>query len=229
MFNQKMLDLAIVQTRDIFNTYIYKSDTDSISDIQVLGYFSESRFADSDPDGWFNGKIEIEAVDGYFEGFLNESGTVSIILNGGAYGVVYRNSTLSSITSITSTAIYFNCTLSPNPTTLEPASTSHFTSTGDGDLIYIGPSARFRWEWEGQGFVPGNTQEAIRISPMINSVAYEDVSARNQGDPFYSPWQSVGIIPLENGDVVRMGIRNLTNGDDVGILGFFLELEQISN
>ena len=229
MFNQKMLDLAIVQTRDIFNTYIYKSDTDSISDIQVLGYFSESRFADSDPDGWFNGKIEIEAVDGYFEGFLNESGTVSIILNGGAYGVVYRNIDLASNTVVSSTAIYYPCTISPNPTALDAASTSHFTTTDNGDLIYNGPSARFRWKWEGQGFVPGNSQEAVLLAPMINGVAYTAVSSRGPGDPFYNPWQSIGIIPLDDGDVIRLGIRNASNTDDVGINGYYMELSQVSN
>lgn len=229
MFAQRMLDLKSVQTRDIFNTYIYRSETDTSADIQAAGYFNESRFADSDPNGWANGKIEVRASDGYFEGFLDETGTLLAALGGGAYGVVYRDSANGSLTTVSSPALYFPCDLGAFPTPLDSASSSHFTSTEDGDLIYNGPSARFRWKWEGQGFVQGNSQEAVLLAPFINGVIYDTINARNQGDPFYSPWQSIGIIPLDDGDVVTLGVRNSSNNDPVGILQYFMELRQLTN
>jgi len=70
MFTQRMLDKKDNQSRDIFDTFIYRSDSDSLADVQAAGYFSKSRFADSDP-GWNGGKLEVLASDGYAEGFID--------------------------------------------------------------------------------------------------------------------------------------------------------------
>jgi len=80
MFTQFMLDVKSVQTRDIFNTYIYKTD-DTVADIQAAGYFIDSRF--SGTDGWDGGKIEARCSDGYAEGFVDEAtGTFTLSISG---------------------------------------------------------------------------------------------------------------------------------------------------
>lgn len=79
-FVQQMLDVSDIQTRDIFNTYIYRSETDTKADVQAVGYFAQSRFAQSDPDRWFQGKVEVRASDGYLEGFLDTNGTLTPVL-----------------------------------------------------------------------------------------------------------------------------------------------------
>ncbi len=79
MFNQFMLDKMSNQSRGIFDSYIYRSDSDNLATIQGVGYFSGSRFAPngSSPDeGWDGGKLEVKASDGFAEGFINaETGT----------------------------------------------------------------------------------------------------------------------------------------------------------
>jgi hypothetical protein len=197
-----------------------------LADVLSTGYFADKVFQLEEGD-----YIYIFSGDGFSIASVSaDTDTLGAVVNGNkAYGVVYRNIDLASITVVSSTAIYYPCTISPNPTALDAASTSHFTTTDNGDLIYSGPSARFRWKWEGQGFVPGSNQEAVLLVPLINGVAYTAVSSRGPGDPFYNPWQSIGIIPLDNGDVIRLGIRNASNTDDVGINGYYMELSQVSN
>ena len=62
-FSQFMLDKGINQTRQIFDTYIYRNDQDTIDQIALAGYFSESRFK-KDPD-WVGGIVQVQGIDGY--------------------------------------------------------------------------------------------------------------------------------------------------------------------
>ena len=71
-FTQFKLDIATEQARGIFNTYVYETD-DSIANIQAVGYFSRSRFADTDPD-WLKAKIGAQCSDGFVTGFIDSSG-----------------------------------------------------------------------------------------------------------------------------------------------------------
>ncbi len=86
MFTQFMLDKKSNQTRGIFDTYIYRSDTDTLAEIQAAGYFLGSRFAPegSNPDkGWPEGKLEVRASDGYAEGFIDAAtGTFTASISG---------------------------------------------------------------------------------------------------------------------------------------------------
>lgn len=77
-FVQQKLDLVSNQTRGIFDTYIYRSDTDNKATIQGAGYFAQSRFI-NDPD-WDGSKIEVVASDGYMEGFVDSNGTFTASL-----------------------------------------------------------------------------------------------------------------------------------------------------
>ncbi len=69
MFTQFMLDKKDNQTRNIFDTYIYRSDVDNLAAVQVAGYFADSRFVGVD--GWDGAKLEVKASDGYAEGFID--------------------------------------------------------------------------------------------------------------------------------------------------------------
>ena len=70
MFTQFKLDKKVNQTRGIFDIFIYRSDTDTLADVQVAGYFLESRFSGQD-EGWNGAKLEVKASDGYAEGFID--------------------------------------------------------------------------------------------------------------------------------------------------------------
>ena len=86
MFKQFNLDKNLNQTRDIFDTFIYKTE-DTCVEVKAAGYFDRSRFAESDSEGWANGKIECRCSDGYMEGFLNDVGDLVAELGGGASGI----------------------------------------------------------------------------------------------------------------------------------------------
>lgn len=75
-FNQKNLDKAFNQTRDIFNIYVYKTE-DTAAEVQTPGYFDEARFARTEPEDWANGLILCNTSDAYFEGFMDGSGAVN--------------------------------------------------------------------------------------------------------------------------------------------------------
>ncbi len=77
VFDQKKLDRSVLQSRGIFNKYVYETN-DTIATVQTTGYFLESRFALIDGDltngmGWNGGIIECQCSDGYFIGRINGS------------------------------------------------------------------------------------------------------------------------------------------------------------
>ncbi len=74
-FEQFKLDIATEQTRGIFNTYVYESDVDSVADIQVAGYFSDSRFI-GDPD-WIGSLMIAKMSDGSVNGFIGADGSIT--------------------------------------------------------------------------------------------------------------------------------------------------------
>ena len=79
-FNQFKLDIASVQTRGIFNTYVYQTETDTTADVQAAGYFAQSRFELVDGDGC-GALIRCCCSNGFFEGFVDASGTIDPIDN----------------------------------------------------------------------------------------------------------------------------------------------------
>ena len=82
MFVQFMLDKKDNQQRGIFDTFIYRSDTDTLAQVQAAGYFDGSRYKDEDP-GWVGCKIEAKCSDGYMEGFLDAAtGTLTASISG---------------------------------------------------------------------------------------------------------------------------------------------------
>lgn len=82
VFDQGKLDRATRQARGIFNTYVYETK-DLISTVIKPGYFSASQFAisdgpDTNGDGWHNGLVECQCLDGLVIGRI-DSATGTII------------------------------------------------------------------------------------------------------------------------------------------------------
>lgn len=79
-FQQFKLDKSVNQARDIFDKYIYKPDNGDLSaDVQVVGYFAESRFASGD--NWFGSIIEVDASDAFLIGQITANGSISILFD----------------------------------------------------------------------------------------------------------------------------------------------------
>jgi hypothetical protein len=78
-FIQFKLDIATEQTRGIFNTYVYETDSDTQSEVQAGEYFTDSRFAISDKEDWFGGLILCKCSDGFFQGIISSTGGVQKI------------------------------------------------------------------------------------------------------------------------------------------------------
>lgn len=82
-FVQEKIDRASIQSRGIFNKYVYTTD-DTILDVQAPGYFSACRFAvidgpTSNGNGWHDGIIEAHCSDGYIIGRVDAStGTMNV-------------------------------------------------------------------------------------------------------------------------------------------------------
>lgn len=79
-FRQEKLQRSVRQSSGIFNKYIYETSEDTIAEVQVDGYFAESRFIEIDNDntngmGWRGGIIECSCSNGYFVGQISEDGT----------------------------------------------------------------------------------------------------------------------------------------------------------
>lgn len=85
-FVQVKLDRSVLQTRDIFNKYVYEpGNGDTLADVTAAGYFNESRYRGNP--GWENGIIEANVADGYYILQLDNSGsnvTTTVVGGGGA-------------------------------------------------------------------------------------------------------------------------------------------------
>jgi hypothetical protein len=75
-FQQFKLDIATEQTRGIFNTYVYQTESDSILTVRQPGYFAASRFDLVDGDGC-GALIRCCCADGFFEGFVDADGSIT--------------------------------------------------------------------------------------------------------------------------------------------------------
>lgn len=74
-FTQEKIDRATIQSRGIFNTYVYTT-ADTVAQVQAVGYFKDCRFAVLDgplgnSTGWHNGIIEARCSDGYMIGTMD--------------------------------------------------------------------------------------------------------------------------------------------------------------
>lgn len=74
-FTQEKIDRASVQSRAIFNNYVYRTN-DTMAQVKAAGYFDKCRFAIEDGPasngfGWNNGNIECYCSDGYMIGQMD--------------------------------------------------------------------------------------------------------------------------------------------------------------
>lgn len=125
-FQQFKLTKSVNQARDIFDKYIYESDTDTAIQVRSSGYFSESRFNKTEPSEWTGGIIECRCADQYFIGQISANGeSVSPIIT----------SINNVVTTVSSTTIYPNQILICNNTASIDVTLSSESATGD--RLYI--------------------------------------------------------------------------------------------
>ncbi len=140
-----------------------------------------------------------------------------------AYGAVWK--TRNGTTAATAIGIAGTFYLQNVPTTaLDPSSTSHFTSTNIGDLVYTGPTRYFRMHVR---HAPYGGFVSSHFSPAIDTV---QVSAKVQRSTLqtYETEQTVDfIIQVSSGESVRNMITNESNTTNLSTNGFFMELREI--
>lgn len=76
-FTQEKIDRATVQTRGIFNRYVYRTE-DTVAQVLAPGYFAACRFSIEDGPatngrGWDDGIVECHCSDGYLQGSMDAS------------------------------------------------------------------------------------------------------------------------------------------------------------
>ncbi len=209
-FNQFMLEISDSQSRDIFNTYIYRSDTDTSIDIQATGYFAQSRFAQSDPDGWFSGKLEVKASDGYFEGFIQSDGTISPISDPVlTYAFLYKSGDAVELTNLTQNV----------PTKMIVTTVAKrlegFTTDSAGGSTRSGPSFYAKVDSKmsgGNGLDNSNNRYEYRIAKngtTIEAGKGEKTSTSTIDQCTYG----TSDLLIEDGDVIEVYVENKSNND----------------
>lgn len=181
-FQQAKLDRSVLQTRDIFNKYIYESELDTVAQVTANGYFSASRFASIDNDqtngmGWRGGVIEARCLDGYIIGEVSSDGGTLTPLS-----VVSSSIDLQShFKSIAERDDYFS-------------QDENYNRLVDDDIIIVnvGQSGAF-YSWSGMGntsYDPiGWTQASVEVSP--DSV---DIGSRRESNGGQaSQWENTGL------------------------------------
>lgn len=168
-FKQFKLDRSILQSRDIFNKYIYETE-DTIAETLVVDYFEASRFKEIDnPDtngmGWIGGIIEAQCLDGYYIGEIQADGSTAVIVvssssvdqltkevtvDGGTYTVDGTEGRIWALNSPTitfpqaNTVTFHNIpirTLSGTTTLAAIVSSIEVTSIPNGSSVVIGQRA----------------------------------------------------------------------------------------
>lgn len=72
-FDQSLVERTSKQSRNIFDTYIYRTE-DTCAEVSAVGYFDECRFLINDPDSWNNSILEVLASDCFSKGIIGSSG-----------------------------------------------------------------------------------------------------------------------------------------------------------
>lgn len=119
-FQQRKLDRSVLQSRGIFNKYIYAPDNgDTIADITAANYFADARFASIDGEntngmGWVGGIMEVMASDGYFVGEIGSDGE-SLNQIGGATDPVFTTLTEGEVPRANASGqlVYAGATVDP--------------------------------------------------------------------------------------------------------------------
>ncbi len=140
-----------------------------------------------------------------------------------AYGAVWK--TRNGTTALTTVSVQGTFYLQNVPTTaLDPSSTSHFTSTNIGDLVYAGPTKYFRQHIR---HAPSSGFVSVHFSPAINTVQQSAKVQRGTLQAYETGQTSDFIIQLSDGDSVRHMIANESSVSNITTNSFFMELREI--
>lgn len=164
-FTQFSIDRSTIQTRKIFNNYVYRT-TDTIAQVKAAGYFAACRFATEDGPatngfGWNGGNIECYCADGYLLGQMDAAtGTVSGLFSAPAVlnqsDIINSSSTVNQIPASLGTPLQvsFGAT---------PLTTPQFDLAADGTMT-CKISGQYRFIFSAQ---PGRTGTAGVVNLFV--------------------------------------------------------------
>jgi len=182
-FNQFKLDRSVLQSRGIFNKYVYETE-DTIEEVLTADYFSASRFALTDNDetngmGWNGGVIDCSCSNGYFTGRVDDSGSLSNVS-----GTTSINTEETYIPLATSNGILGNSAMTEDGTQI---TSTKPIQVPDGGALKVGATLDIFTSGEEIGFqdlvsgekvnspyrtytIDGGSQEAININRRAPSL-----------------------------------------------------------
>lgn len=213
-FTQEKIDRATIQTRGIFNTYVYRT-SDTVDDVQTAGYFAACRFAILDgpaasSSGWNNGIVECYCSDGYIMGIMDAAtGTMS-----GAFvtptvisqaDFLDSDSVVNQIPGVLGTPIQIS---------FGPAqSTEQFDLSAAGDIL-CKITGQYRFIFTAQaGRVGGAGVVNLFLRLLLNGAQTgNSVLARLDNAATVIPQRFNLTIDLEAGDVLTAQVLQDTSG-----------------
>lgn len=182
-FSQFKLDRSVLQTRGIFNKYVYDTD-DTIEQVLSANYFAQSRFAETDNDetngmGWNGGVIDCSCSNGFFTGQMDGTGTLSNVS-----GTSSINTDETYIPLATSNGILGNSSMTEDETQI---TSTKPIQVPDGGALKVGATLDIFTSGEEIGFqdlvsgekvnspyrtytIAGGTAEAINVNRRAPSM-----------------------------------------------------------
>lgn len=213
-FTQFTIDHSSVQSRGIFNNYVYRT-TDTIAQVKAAGYFSACRFAILDGPstngyGWNGAIIECTCSDGYMVGQMSATtGTLNALST--APALVTQSDLLTSMSSTSQIPGVLGTPIQ--------VSFGSATSTAQIDLNAAGDitckvSGQYRFVFSAQcGRVGGVGTVNLFLRLLKNSLQIGNTSlARMDNAATIVPLRFIVTIDLLAGDVIGAQIVQDSSG-----------------
>jgi len=217
MFTQQKLVKVENQSRGIFNKYIYKTE-DTLAEVIAPGYFEASRYAETEPEEWENGLIQVKCSDGFGMGFLDSNGDLVLSLEegggGSSFSISSRDGSVGAQTTslITSTYVEFNLPDMALPSAASESGVTHLgngrfevDSDGDYDIVINGVLTSTQSASVGSNITYGIWNGASYVPVTADEVAYTLQSknaAADSGSPYIQ--EVFGAISLSAGDRIAL-------------------------
>lgn len=213
-FTQEKIDRASVQTRAIFNNYVYRT-TDTIAQVKAAGYFAQCRFAVEDgPDtngfGWNGGNVECYCSDGYMIGQIDAStNTLSALFTSPT--VVAQNDLIIASSVVDQIPVALGAPLQVSFGALQ--STPQFELAADGDMI-CKERGRYQFNFSAQaGRTGGASTVNLFFRLLKNGVQVGNTSLARLGNAAtIIPLRFFVSFDLEVDDIIEAFIVQDTSG-----------------
>lgn len=213
-FTQEKIDRASVQTRAIFNNYVYRT-TDTIAQVKAAGYFAQCRFAVEDgPDtngfGWNGGNVECYCSDGYMIGQMDAAtGTITALFSSPT--VIAQSDLIIASSTVDQVPVALGTPLQVSFGALQ--STPQFDLDADG-LMTCKESGRYQFNFSAQaGRVGGASAVNLFFRLLKNGTQVGNTSLARLGNAeTIIPLRFFVSFDLEADDVIAAFIVQDTSG-----------------